>query len=362
MRPKIVIIGSTGKLGSKLLNYTLNNGIRVYAATCFNSKLKLSKQQKKYDISKTFILSDQNDREKFLNFLSSKIDIIYFLDFGSFSLIYLNQFLKFNSNSIVAIANKEMIIAGGKLLFDKIKKTKNKFIPLDSEHFSLKNSLLSKNIYKIYITASGGPFFYSNKNSFSKVSLKEVIAHPKWKMGINNSIDSSNFMNKLLEIYELSYIYDISIDKIDFIISKEAFVHSLVEYDDGIISLNTFKNDMLISLINPLSYFFDLNKKQSSKRLIMNQQNFRFDNKFDNRFNFFSFYKKMRKLSHAEQIKLLILNNHAQKLYLSNKLKYKDIIPYIMHNIHSYFDYSPDKSLLTIVKYINLLKLEIQNA
>jgi 1-deoxy-D-xylulose-5-phosphate reductoisomerase len=79
-------------------------------------------------------------------------------------------------------------------------------IPLDSEHFSLFNSNIKKSIIfeKIYITASGGPFYFKKNINLSKVTFKNVIAHPKWKMGVNNSIDSSNFINKFLEIYELS--------------------------------------------------------------------------------------------------------------------------------------------------------------
>ena len=160
MNIKIVIIGSTGKLGTKLLNYTFRNSIPIYGITCYKNYKKLNKQKKKYFIKNSFILSDTNDRKKFFKLLEKKIDILYFLDFGSLSLIYLKNYLKFNKRSIIAIANKEMIIAGGTLLQSKIKKTKNIFIPLDSEHFSLTNLNINKNnIEKIYITASGAILF-----------------------------------------------------------------------------------------------------------------------------------------------------------------------------------------------------------
>ena len=135
MYPKIVIVGSTGKLGSKLLNYTYKNNINIFAISCFTNKKKILSQKNKYSIPNHFVLSEENDHKNLLQLLKNKIDIIYFLDFGSFSLIYLNQFIKFNSNSTIAIANKEMIIAGGRILINSIIKSKNKFIPLDSEHF-----------------------------------------------------------------------------------------------------------------------------------------------------------------------------------------------------------------------------------
>ena len=84
------------------------------------------------------------------------------------------------------------------------------------------NSNLDKKIVKkVFITASGGPFYFDKSIDLNKVNFKQVISHPKWKMGINNSIDSSNFINKILEIHELSIIYDIDIKKIDFLISQK---------------------------------------------------------------------------------------------------------------------------------------------
>ena len=259
MTVRITVIGATGKLGNKLLSYTSKNGISVSCITCYKNNKKLNEQKRKYNINKSFVLSDIRDKYKFLNFLKTKINIIYFLDYGSLSLIYLNHFLKFNKRSIIAIANKEMIIAGGALLQSKIKKNKNIFVPLDSEHFSLLNSNTNKNdIRKIFITASGGPFYFNKKINFNYVTSKSVLSHPKWKMGKNNLIDSSNFVNKILEIYELSYIYDIPLNKIDFLVSKEAYIHSLVHYNDNTLSLNCFANDMIITLIKPLSFFSKL--------------------------------------------------------------------------------------------------------
>ena len=78
-------------------------------------------------------------------------------------------------------------------------------------------------------------------------------------MGKNNLIDSSNFVNKILEIYELSYIYNIPLNKIDFLVSKEAYIHSIIHYKDNTLSFNCFLNDMIITLLKPLSFFMKLN-------------------------------------------------------------------------------------------------------
>ena len=354
MVPKILIIGATGKLGIKLINYCFRNEIKINTITCYKNSKKIRQLQKKNDIKNTFSLIESSEKLRFKKFLKfNKFNLIYFLDYGSFSLEYLDIILKNNSSANIAIANKEMIIAGGKILIKMIYDSGNSLIPLDSEHFSLKNTLNDiKNIKKIFITASGGPLFFTKYKNFNNVELNEVLSHPKWKMGINNLIDSSNFINKILEIYELSYIYDIPLKKIDFIISKSAFIHSIIEFNDGILTFNAFKNDMLLTLVYPLSLYFDIKNNFNSKNLMMNNANFELTNNIDKRFNFFKFFNIMKKFNHLDQINLLLLNNLAQSLYLSNKIKYNEIIPFIFKNIKKYPSKIKFSSLNEITKYI----------
>ena len=140
-------------------------------------------------------------------------------------------------------------------------------------------------------------------------------------MGYNNLIDSSNFINKILEIYELSYIYNLPLKKIDFLISKEAFVHSIVHLNDNTLSINAFTNDMIITLIKPLSYFYNIASMPINKKYL-NLDNLKLEIPKDKRFLTLKYKKKLMKLSHSQQINLMIINNSAHKLYLSNKLKY----------------------------------------
>ena len=352
MKVKIIIVGSTGKLGTKLLNYTNKNSIPIYGITCFTNSKKLLLQQKKYAIKNSFILSKKIDQLRLIKLLKSKISIIYFLDFGSFSLKYLNHFLNFNHNSVIAIANKEMIIAGGKLLQSKIKKNNNIFIPLDSEHFSLSNLNINKNIRKIYITASGGPFYFKKNINLSSVSSNKVLSHPKWNMGNNNLIDSSNFINKILEMYELSYIFNIPLYKIDFLISKEAYIHSIVHFNDNTLSMNCFINDMLITLIKPLSFFYNIEPLKLNSNYL-NTNNLKVEIPQDSRFKIFKYKKQLMNLTHSEQIKLMIINNSAHKLYLSNKLKYNNIINYIMNELNNNSSEIKSYSFLNILKFIS---------
>ena len=123
MVAKIIIVGSTGKLGSKLLNYTHKNKILFIVQHVLQIQ-KNCLQTNKFNIKNSLILDKPIDKNKFFKILEKNIQIIYFLDFGSYSLEYLRYFLRYNNNSIIAIANKEMIIAGSSLLQSKIKKLK----------------------------------------------------------------------------------------------------------------------------------------------------------------------------------------------------------------------------------------------
>jgi 1-deoxy-D-xylulose-5-phosphate reductoisomerase len=353
---KILIIGSTGKLGSKLVNFCFKNKIKVSAITCYRNTQKLIKQSK---VLKSFHFSLSNFQEKnnFIKYISSeKFDLIYFLDFGASSLYYFKFILKNKSKTVFAIANKELLIAGGSYLVNLIKKYNKTLIPLDSEHYSLVNSNISnENIDKVYITASGGPFYFKPNIDLNKVSLKEVLKHPRWSMGINNSIDSSNFINKILEIYELSSIYQIDLNKISFLVSKNAFIHSVIYFKNNITSINCFKNDMIVTLIYPLSFFFKFKFLNNSKSLMFDHQNMTLEKFNDKRFKIIKYFNILKNFNHRQQIQFMILNNLAQKYYLNKNLSYNSIIPFIIKNINLDLKSNSFKSIDEILLYIDNL-------
>ena len=359
MQIKILIIGSTGQLGIKLLKFSKANNIPIDAITCNKNKKLLIKQSKSNKIKNIFHYNNDEENISLIKYISSnKLGIIYFLDHGSGSLNILEKILKFQKGSIIAIANKEMIIAGNTYMINKIKKTHNKFITLDSEHFSLINSnLINSDIENLYITASGGPFYSNKKINLDKVLRKDFLSHPKWKMGNNNLIDSSNFINKILEIFELSIIYNIDIDKIDFLISTPAYIHSIIRYHDNIITINCFNNDMLITLTKPLGSFYKF-KLKINKSTIFNRKNYLIEPFNDKRFKIIKYYKKLKKLDHSNQIKFMILNNMAQKKYLDNKLQYNQIVKFIVKNLNFKNSKVNLRSFKEICDYIKFLKKE----
>tara|TARA_Y100000591_G_C21612292_1_gene583491 strand:- start:36 stop:815 length:780 start_codon:yes stop_codon:yes gene_type:complete len=135
--------------------------------------------------------------------------------------------------------------------------TKNKttIIPVDSEHYSilkLIENLKQDEIEKIYLTASGGPFLNYKKREMDKVSLKEALNHPKWKMGQKITIDSSTLMNKILELIEAQKLFNIPNNKIDIIIHPNSLVHAIVKKKNGLINFLYHDTSMIIPLANAI--------------------------------------------------------------------------------------------------------------
>ena len=155
----------------------------------------------------------------------------------------------------VLIANKESIICGWNLINIQAKKFNTKIIPIDSEHYSIWKLIEKHNlneIQKIYITASGGPFLNFNKNQLKKITPKDALKHPKWKMGKKISIDSSTLMNKILEIIEAQKLFNIPMRKLDILIHPNSLVHAIVEFKNGLSKFIYHKTSMIIPLANAI--------------------------------------------------------------------------------------------------------------
>ncbi|HBM81207.1 MAG TPA: 1-deoxy-D-xylulose-5-phosphate reductoisomerase, partial [Clostridiaceae bacterium] len=161
-------------------------------------------------------------------------------------------------NKIIALANKETLVAGGALIKNVLKKSKSEIIPVDSEHSAIFQCLKSSNnlneVEKIILTASGGPFRGRKVRDLSSVSPQDAIKHPRWNMGKKISVDSATLMNKGFEIIEAHWLFDIGFDKIDVIIHPQSIIHSMVEYRDGSIIAQLGAPDMRNPILYALGY------------------------------------------------------------------------------------------------------------
>ena len=171
----------------------------------------------------------------------------------------------------VLIANKESIICGWNLIKSLSSKHNSKIIPVDSEHYSIMKLVENhkiKEIKKIYLTASGGPFLNYKISKFKKIRPKDALKHPKWKMGKKITVDSSTLMNKILELIEAQKLFNISNNKIDILIHPNSLVHAIIEFKNGLVKLLYHQTSMIIPLANAIfddnldiQDFYNSNKK-----------------------------------------------------------------------------------------------------
>ena len=161
------------------------------------------------------------------------------------------------AGKIVALANKEALVAAGKLITEEAQRTGARIIPVDSEHSAVFQALMGQDrraVRKVILTASGGPFFGKGKEALSRVTPEMALDHPRWKMGPKVTVDSATMMNKGLEVIEARWIFDIPAERIEVLIHPQSIVHSMVEYLDGSVLAQMGVTDMRIPIAFALSY------------------------------------------------------------------------------------------------------------
>ena len=274
MKKKIVILGSTSSIGKSLLDIVKKDKKRfkIELLTANTNYKDLISQAKKFNV-KNIIITDPNSFQKtkifyknekiniFQNFeslkkiLPKKVDYVMSAISGIGGLLPTHKII--NRTKLIAIANKEAIICGWPLIKKELKKHKTKFIPVDSEHFSI-FSLLDNNktndIEKIYITASGGPFRNLPKSQFKKIKLKDALKHPNWRMGKKITIDSATLMNKVFEVIEAKNIFNSKYDKISILIHPKSYVHAIIKFKNGLSKFLIHEPDMKIPIYNSIYY------------------------------------------------------------------------------------------------------------
>ena len=302
MKKTISILGSTGSVGltslkicekkKNFLSINLLAANKNYKLICkqiikYNPKIFIIKDlrifkkiKKKFSKKKIIILNNFRDIS-----LKNKTDITISAIPGLAGLE--PTVLMISRSKKILIANKEAIICGWNILKEISQKKRTKIIPIDSEHFSIfkliENQDLRK-INKIYLTASGGPFLNYNVNQFKKISVKDALNHPKWKMGKKITIDSSTLMNKILELIEAQKLFNIPKEKLDILIHPESLVHAIVEFSNGLKKFIYHDTTMIIPIANAIfeeNFNYDdfFQNKKNKKDLIKNLSFSRVDRK-----------------------------------------------------------------------------------
>lgn len=157
----------------------------------------------------------------------------------------------------VALANKEVLVMAGEQVMGRAAEKNVPIFPIDSEHSAILQCLLSghrKEVERILITASGGPFRNLPLEELENVTLEDALAHPTWSMGQKITIDSATLMNKGLEVIECCHLFDVTVDKVDVVVHPQSLVHSLVEFVDGSYIAQIGPTDMRIPIQYALTY------------------------------------------------------------------------------------------------------------
>ncbi|MEG0829809.1 MAG: 1-deoxy-D-xylulose-5-phosphate reductoisomerase [Anaerovoracaceae bacterium] len=267
---KITILGSTGSIGAQALEIIRENRdlFSVTGLSC-GRQIDLLSQQIDEFRPEVAVVSREEDR-KIMALKHPKTEILV----GAEGLIaaacgdcdmILNSLMGIMglvptyhgilNGKDIALANKETLVAGGQLVMDAVAENKVKLLPVDSEHCAIFQCLQgnkSKEVRKILLTASGGPFRGYSLAQLEKVTLAQALKHPKWTMGSKITIDSASMMNKGLEVIEAKWLFDLDLDKIQIVVHPQSILHSAVEYYDGSVIGQLGQPDMRV----PISYAF----------------------------------------------------------------------------------------------------------
>lgn len=162
-----------------------------------------------------------------------------------------------HAGKMLALANKESMVAGGAIVNKVREATGAEILPVDSEHNAIFQCMVGeqkREVKRIIVTASGGPFRGRAFSDLESVTVEEALKHPRWTMGPKITIDSATLMNKGLEIIEARWLFDLPYEKIDVIVHPQSIIHSMVEFDDGSIKAHLGQTDMRIPIQYTLSY------------------------------------------------------------------------------------------------------------
>ena len=163
-----------------------------------------------------------------------------------------------NAGKKLALANKEALVAGGKLVLEALERNKVAMLPVDSEHSAIFQCLqgqpTNKALKKIVLTASGGPFFGKTREEMRHVTAADALKHPNWDMGAKITIDSASMFNKGLELIEAHYLFGVAPEQIDIVVHRESIIHSMVMYDDNSVIAQLGLPDMRIPIQYALTY------------------------------------------------------------------------------------------------------------
>lgn len=247
---RILILGSTGSIGTTCLNYIRksNPGFQVVGLTAHKNIEKLNSLSKEF--SCPTLITDPIESSGLKEFfIKTKPDIVLNAIAGADGLFATVTAIECGID--IALSNKESVVMGGTWIFDAAKENNVRIIPVDSEHSAIYNLLRGHKASSLVITASGGPFV--DRMDLENVTLEEALNHPTWKMGKKITIDSSTLANKGLEVIEASFLFNFKPEDISVTVHRQSVVHSMIRTKEGAVYAQMSPPDMTLPIIAALS-------------------------------------------------------------------------------------------------------------
>lgn len=271
---KIAILGSTGSIGTQTLEIVRDNpDLQVMGLAAGSNAALMEKQVREFHPALAVMWSEEAAKELRgrtadlpVKVLSGMEGLLALASDASYEILVTAivgmigirpTIAAIESGKTIALANKETLVTAGHLIMPLAKKHKVPILPVDSEHsaiFQSMNGEDKKQVSKILLTASGGPFRGRSRQELAGMGAEDALKHPNWSMGRKITVDSASLVNKALEVMEARWLFDVELDSIQVVIHPQSIIHSMVEYVDGAVIAQLGMPDMKLPIQYALFY------------------------------------------------------------------------------------------------------------
>ena len=271
---KIAILGSTGSIGTQTLDVVRGNkDIQVLGISAGRNILKLEEQVREFHPRLVAVWDEQAAKDLQIRIADLPVEVVSGMD-GLLQLARMDETdilvtavvgmigIRPTMEAIcagkdIALANKETLVTAGHLIIPMAKEYGVQILPVDSEHSAIFQAIHGENkkeIHKLLITASGGPFRGRKREDLQQVTVADTLKHPNWVMGQKITVDSATLVNKGLEVMEARWLFDMDLDHIQVVVQPQSIIHSMVEFKDGAVMAQLGTPDMRLPIQYALYY------------------------------------------------------------------------------------------------------------
>ena len=349
----VVVMGSTGSVGIQSLDViSKNKSHKVIGLSCYSNADLLFEQTKEYlpnfvaieviDSSHNLFNLCKKNNIKLITGNNASCNIPFDnLDLAINAIVGtagLKPTLELVNNGVdIALSNKESLVLGGHIIMPLAQKNNVNIIPVDSEHsaiFQCLNGENHKELKKIILTGSGGPFLETPIDKFNTITPDQALKHPNWDMGAKISIDSATMMNKALELIEALWLFNIKLDKIQITIHPQSIVHSMVEFVDGSYKAHLGLPDMKV----PIQYALTFPNRKDSSVGSLDFENLNLDFRKPDleRYPILSLVEELINLGGNRVAVMSMANDYVVKRFLERKISFNEIF-YLIQKVVNEF-------------------------